>query len=443
MNREVSSFLATVCQEIKYKGVHKAISLELQNHLDEIILAYLQKGISEEEAVKKALYQMGDPVKIGKSLDQAHKPRTEGWLLALVATMIIIGFGVVNALSYVTGSYITSASLISYTMYLIVGLVVFIGCYFTDYTKLEKFSLPVFLSTVALLFYYIKKGTYIYGIPQITIGSLSFNPTFIFLPIFLISFAGLLNRWANGKVMDMLKLLILGGIAVIACYVQPSFVSAMLLTSGFIVTTTIAILGKNFKGNKKKFLVALYGSACFSFILIILFLIRQGLRWYHLFPRLQHPAGRYVHQIALELLTGARFIGEANGLFVDNGFEKILRLPMANGDFVFVYIVAAFGWVTGILVLIVLLTTILRMLATAMKIKTTYGKFLSSSIVTVFALQIISNLLMNFGIFPNTGATIPFISFGGSSFIANMALVGFLLGIYRRKDMVLLVPSER
>jgi cell division protein FtsW (lipid II flippase) len=73
----------------------------------------------------------------------------------------------------------------------------------------------------------------------------------------------------------------------------------------------------------------------------------------------------------------------------------------------------------------------------ASKISDRYGKFFSIGICCVFSLQVITNILMNLGYLPIAGISLPFISYGGTNLVCNMALMGMLVGIYRRKDIVL------
>jgi len=62
---------------------------------------------------------------------------------------------------------------------------------------------------------------------------------------------------------------------------------------------------------------------------------------------------------------------------------------------------------------------------------------LAGSIITTFTIQALANILMNLGLFPITGFSLPLVSYGGTNFIMNMVLIGLLLGIYRRKDLVM------
>ena len=77
LDKYIKGFMDTVCSQIRYKSIHKSISDELTDHICEQKSQYINQGLDEEEAVKKALQQMGDPVQVGKELDKAHRPRTE------------------------------------------------------------------------------------------------------------------------------------------------------------------------------------------------------------------------------------------------------------------------------------------------------------------------------------------------------------------------------
>jgi len=55
---------------------------------------------------------------------------------------------------------------------------------------------------------------------------------------------------------------------------------------------------------------------------------------------------------------------------------------------------------------------------------------------TVFAVQFILHILMILGLIPVMGVSLPFISYGGSQSIMNMVMVGLILSIYRRRNIV-------
>ena len=58
---------------------------------------------------------------------------------------------------------------------------------------------------------------------------------------------------------------------------------------------------------------------------------------------------------------------------------------------------------------------------------------LAAGIASMFALQMFVNVGMNVGIMPITGIPLPFVSYGGSSLLLNLALVGLLLNVHMRR----------
>ncbi|WZL71704.1 FtsW/RodA/SpoVE family cell cycle protein [Clostridiaceae bacterium 35-E11] len=444
MNKYVSEFLKEVCHQIKYKKIHSDISKELLVHIDEIKDEYITKGMTEDEATRKAVEQMGNPTEIGKNLNKTHKPKTEWSIVMLISIMVLAGGGVLFSIASDTASSISMGQFIkAYLVYTLLGISICVACYFFDYTKLEKYSLHIFGVTIAFLFVSQWSPNTVNGSHQIIIGAISFNPVSTVIPFLLISFSGLLTKWGTGNVKDMLKLLSLAVLAIAMCLTQPSIASAITLGCGFSVILTIAIMNKNFKGNRKRFLSFIYGSGISGAAGFLLFsMLRNPYRFYRLRAFLnpkQDPTGAgYLYVVSQKILSGARLFGKGDGLYINNqnagdGFI----LPMINSEFIFTYIVSAFGWIAGIAVMLIITLTMIRMFLAIRRIRSTYGKYIACSIATVFSLQMVENILMNLGLFPIIGVSLPLISYGGTNFVTNMSLIGLILGVYRRKDLIL------
>ena len=65
--------------------------------------------------------------------------------------------------------------------------------------------------------------------------------------------------------------------------------------------------------------------------------------------------------------------------------------------------------------------------------KDAFGTYLAAGIVSMFAIQMFVNIGMTLGIMPITGIPLPFVSYGGSSLIANYAAVGLLMNVHMRR----------
>lgn len=443
LSKYISNFLNKVCGEIKYKGAHKNVFEELQVHIYEIMESYIESGMNEDRAVQKAIEQMGDPIGIGKELNKTHRPKTEWSIISLITAMVIIGGITLFSIASDTASLINFQEFFkSYLVYMLMGIGVFIACYFFDYTKLERYSLYIFISIIVFLFTSVIFGNKLSGSQFIRIVKVRFSSSTIVLPFFLIAFSGLANKWSTGSIKDMLKLLSLATLAVI-CIMYISFASAMLLSAGFLIIITKSILSKRFNGNSKRFLFLIYGSgvtAIFTLLLWINNAVGSSYKANRLFaflnPQLYPEGIGYINLLLKEMLSSAKLFGKSDNLYFYNEGVNRIVLPEANTDLVFAYIVSAFGCIVGIITIIVIALAVIRMFLAIRKINHQYGRYLSSSIVVVFSLQALANVLMNTGMFPISTFSLPFISYGGTNFVINMALMGLLLSVYRRKDLV-------
>ncbi|GAA0182849.1 FtsW/RodA/SpoVE family cell cycle protein [Clostridium sediminicola] len=440
MNKFISKFLQDVCTEVKYKKVHPALTNELKGHIDELIDEYIENGINKEEAAQKAIKQMGDPLEIGKKLNKTHKPKTEWSILALIVANVFIG--TVTFLSIASTNTIATSTT-SYLAYVIIGLVACISCYLFDYTKIEKYSLHIFITTICFLFFSQLSQTKVNGLPFLRIGPFSIMPATLVIPLFLISFAGLLNKWCTDSIKNMVKLIGIAFIGILTFLAIPSIANAIILCCGYLIMFTVALTTKNFKGNKKNYLLALYGSGISLVLLPLYFLVafepyRMNRLLAFINPNSDPNGSGYQYLMLNKLLSHSKFIGHNESLFMNINGSNHFTLPEMNTDFAFTYIISAFGWIAGAFVIIIFAVTIIRMFFATKKIHSSFGKYIASSIITVFSLQVFANILMNLGMFPIIGISLPFISYGGSNFITNMILLGLLLSVYRRKDLIII-----
>ena len=121
------------------------------------------------------------------------------------------------------------------------------------------------------------------------------------------------------------------------------------------------------------------------------------------------------------------------GLFQDGTYSALNYVPQDHTDFIFSSIGETMGFVGCMVVIVLYLFLILRLLMLAMN---TYDKFARLVIIGVFTMMffhIFYNIGMTTGIMPVMGIPLPFLSYGGSNLIANMAGIGLVLNITLRK----------
>ncbi len=111
------------------------------------------------------------------------------------------------------------------------------------------------------------------------------------------------------------------------------------------------------------------------------------------------------------------------------GLQKYLFLPEAHTDFIFSILAEELGFVgaTGLLVLLGLL--VWRGLRVAARAQDPFAALLAAGLSLQIGLYALVNLAVATGLAPTTGLPLPFVSYGGSALLANMAAAGLLYRI--------------
>lgn len=120
------------------------------------------------------------------------------------------------------------------------------------------------------------------------------------------------------------------------------------------------------------------------------------------------------------------------GLGFAQSKQKHLYLPEPANDFIFSVICEELGFIGGMFVTILFLLFILRAFTIALGAKDRFGMLVAAGIATKFAMQTIINIFVVTGVFPITGAALPFFSYGGTALIIQIAEVGILLNISKQ-----------
>lgn len=117
------------------------------------------------------------------------------------------------------------------------------------------------------------------------------------------------------------------------------------------------------------------------------------------------------------------------GLGIGNSRQKYLHLPERHTDFIFSIMGEEIGYIGLLFVLFLFFVVFLRGYYTAIKADTVFGRLLALGITNLLLIQSFINITVAAGVFPTTGMTLPFISYGGTSLVITMAAVGVLLNI--------------
>ena len=135
----------------------------------------------------------------------------------------------------------------------------------------------------------------------------------------------------------------------------------------------------------------------------------------------------------LQLENALAAIGSA-GMF-GHGFNKTpIYFPESSTDFIFAVFASNFGFVGVLLLLGIIIYFDINIIRLAKRKIDDNDKYILGGIVGMLLFQQIQNIGMTVGLLPITGITLPFISYGGSSLLSYMLVVGILLNISMEKD---------
>jgi cell division protein FtsW len=109
-------------------------------------------------------------------------------------------------------------------------------------------------------------------------------------------------------------------------------------------------------------------------------------------------------------------------------------MPEGHNDFILAPIGEEMGFVGVALVLVLFALLVWRGIRAALGARDVFGGYLAFGITIMFGVQVLFNVGVVLGVVPNKGITLPLVSYGGTSLIITMSLVGLLLNVGRRPE---------
>ncbi|MNW26029.1 Rod shape-determining protein RodA [compost metagenome] len=145
-----------------------------------------------------------------------------------------------------------------------------------------------------------------------------------------------------------------------------------------------------------------------------------------LMPDEASAAAKWHTDNAKRAIASGGMLGEGflNGSSVQSG-----RVPYTYSDSIFVVVAEEFGFIGSSVLLLLYFILIHRLILIALECRDRTGPFLIVGIVAMMLYQIFENIGAFIGIMPLTGITLPFVSYGGTSLLINMASMGLIMSI--------------
>ena len=123
--------------------------------------------------------------------------------------------------------------------------------------------------------------------------------------------------------------------------------------------------------------------------------------------------------------------GGVFGLGLGKSRQKFFYIPEPYNDFIFSIIGEELGLAGSTLIIILYMILIWRGVTIAINIEDLFGKYLATGITALVTIQTIIHISVVTSTIPTTGITLPFISYGGTSLVIYMSMIGILLNLSR------------
>ena len=314
--------------------------------------------------------------------------------------------------------------------FILIGTLAAFGVMAIDYRKLKDFSKPLLICSLFLLVLVL-----IPGIGREVAGArrwfrfsfLSFQPSelanfalIIYLADFISRKKNMINVFEQGFLPPLLVL----GATVCLILAQPDLGTALALA---ILTLTLFFIA----GMRLSYLLSL---ALVSLPLLFILIFSVPYRRMRILAFLNpwaDPKGSGFQIIQSQVALGS---GGIFGLGLGHSRQKLFYLPAAHTDFIFSIIGEELGLLGTLGIIILFMVFIYQGLKIIKHTPDAFGHFLALGLVLMLALKAVINIGVSCGVFPTKGLPLPFISYGGSSFVFDMIYVGIILNIARTGD---------
>jgi cell division protein FtsW len=337
-----------------------------------------------------------------------------------IITCILIGLGVLMV--YSSSAFVALTDSDSSTFFLRkqlipmgLGAVLLIVMIKTDYHFWGKCSYFMLAVAAAMLLAVLIFGPSVHGTRRwLRFGSLSLQPSEIAKLAVIIFIADSISREDPANLKHGL-LPVLGSITVVFFLIamEPSFGALSVLC---ITSLVILFLG---------------GARLRHLGVITLGILGIGSALVTQFPYARARIAGLISREGYQLKQSIYGIGCGGiiGKGLGHGQEKLLFLPEAHTDFVFSIIGEELGFIGCCTVAFLFLILLMRGIKVGVRCQDRFGFLLACGISMVIFTSALFHMGVACGVLPTTGLPLPFLSFGGSSLLANMVGIGILLNI--------------
>ena len=371
-------------------------------------------------------------VKSAKQKSFIQKGKIDLTFLALVIILLTVGLVMLFSASYAYAyeRYDNSYKFIlRQALFAVLGVIVMLVLSKIDCHVYKKIAWPLYIGSLGLLAILLMLNPMIDGTDVkrwIVIGPINFQPSEIAKFAIILLFASLIS--SNYSKMKTFKfgILFLGVLLVIPCLLvilEPHLSATVLI---FAIGIVMMIVG----GIKARYIVSGVGVVAGLAALVLFTDVVQ-----YASSRIQYwldpwsaPRGEGYQTIQSLLSIGS---GGLLGRGLGQSRQKYLWVPEPHNDFIFSTICEELGFVGAMIIILLFCLLVWRGFIIAMRSPDKYSALMVMGLVFQVGLQAALNIMVVTNTIPNTGISLPFFSYGGTSLVILLAQMGIVLSISR------------
>ncbi|PJI09415.1 MULTISPECIES: rod shape-determining protein RodA [Clostridium] len=347
----------------------------------------------------------------------------------LITAIAISCFGIINIYSATHnqfGNYYARLQL----LWVVLGIVSIFLIIHIDYRTIIQYADLIYWSGVGVLLFNDITSKAIKGASSwIRIGDRALEPAeFVKIGLILIIAKKLEEMDCNiNNSRNFLILCVYAFIPILLIVVQPNLGMALIYI--FIVICIFFIADLNIKA----MVIGLMSSIPLGLIIWFSGILKPYQK--QRITSFLNP-GMYQQNTSFQLTQS--IIGIGSGGLMGSGFLKGLQvsggyIPEIHTDFIFSVIGEEWGLIGAIVLLLAYVILICRIIKSAKESKDFLGRFICIGVAASFIFSVFQNIGMTIGIMPISGITLPLVSYGGSSNLANFISLALVLNIGMRK----------
>ncbi len=443
----MEEFIQNVTEQIRCVRARTDVAKELADHITDQASAYETSGLSHDEAVDKAVREMGDPVGGGVELDRIHRPQADYKMIAMFLLFSLAGLAVMCVLDDMwfyskdivrqSTAWFCLEDVVRQCAVVLLSFGVMAGVYFLDYTLLGRYAYLIgVLLTIAICICRIYSARW-GGMP------LMFMLSYLYVPVYAAVLYRLRGRGYSavglGIIMQFVFLFFawkLSGTLYVALNIY------MMCTALLF----IAVWKKWYTVDRRIATVISAGiliviPAGFVLVRSMLFGAGHGfqvqriLGW--LYPERYANESGYIYQWIRQEWEGVKLIGaSAANPFASDRMVGNPASSFAMNPFILFCIICTYGLLAGLGVVLALGAVILRAFQIVRRQKNQLGFIISAACFLVLLFNCMEGILINTGYYPVSSQQLPFVSYGGCTAVTYAALVGLLLSVCRNERVI-------